>query len=298
MRTGELRDAFCAAVPATRPVTPQPAPHTDNGSAPRTTTMPPSPHRFTPAELAAFERDGYVVVRGLGDEATRRRMLAAVHEGLEREVEPVEFEADVAYPGAPASRSGEGGRTVRRLRAAHARGPVFTEWVLGEPLVGRLTGLLGDRVAMPLAHHDCVMTKQPRFSSDTGWHQDVRYWSYATRELVSVWLALGPERAENGCLRVIPGTHRETFPPERFDEALFLRTDLPENRALLDRAVNVELDAGDALFFHARLFHAASRNRTDAVKVSAVFTFRPLANAPLPDSRSAAGGDLLLPARS
>ena len=252
--------------------------------------------RFTDDDRAAFERDGYVVARGLGDAALRERMLEAVRDGLEREIEPLEFEADVAYPGAPASRSMEGGRTVRRLRAAHARGVVFTEWVTSAPLVGRLTQLLGDRVAMPLAHHNCVMTKQPRFSSDTGWHQDVRYWSYGTRELVSVWLALGPERAENGCLRVVPGTHRQTFERTRFDDDLFFRTDLPENRELLARAVDIELDAGDALFFHARLFHAASRNRSDATKISAVFTFRPLSNAPLPGSRSAAGGDLLLPA--
>ena len=88
---------------------------------------------------------------------------------------------------------------------------------------------------MPLAHHNCVMTKQPRFSSDTGWHQDVRYWHFERPELVNVWVALGDETPENGCLRVIPGTHAGTFRPEQFDAAKFLRADAPKTPACSPR---------------------------------------------------------------
>lgn len=136
------------------------------------------------------------------------------------------------------------------------------------------------------------MTKQPRFSSDTGWHQDIRYWSFSRPELVSVWLALGAETRTNGCLRLLPGTHRLRFERSRLDERLFLREDLPENRALVEREIAAELEAGDVLFFHALTFHAAERNRGDATKFSLVFTYRAADNAPLPGSRSAGGGDI------
>lgn len=249
---------------------------------------------FTEEQIRAFDRDGFIVVRHVAGEEIRRRMLSAVREGLERRISPLEYEADLSYPGSPASREASGGQTVRRLRAAHSRGMAFTEWVHGAGLVNRLRQLLSGPIVMPLAHHNCVMTKQPRFSSETGWHQDIRYWSFARPELINAWLALGPERRENGCLRVIPGSHALVLERERFDERVFLREDLPENVPLIATAVDAELDPGDVLFFHAKTLHSARRNESDQAKYSAVFTFRPLDNPPVPDSRSASLPELLL----
>ena len=84
---------------------------------------------FTADEVAGFQRDGYVIVRHLADGDLRQRMLEATFEGLAREIEPIEFEADVRYPGSPEHRDAQGGRTVRRLLQAHARGNAFTEWL-------------------------------------------------------------------------------------------------------------------------------------------------------------------------
>lgn len=250
---------------------------------------------FAPDEIAAFHRNGFVIVRNLVDESTRQQMLAATLDGLGREIEPIEFEADVHYPGAPESLDARGGRTARRLQQAHSRHPVFTEWVVRPELLTRLQQLLGPQVVMPLAHHNCIMTKQPQFSSDTGWHQDVRYWSFTRTELVSIWLALGNETRENGCLRLIPGSHAMSFERDRLDDAVFFKADDDRNRALIDTQIAAELAPGDVLFFHARTLHAATRNFTAEPKFSVVFTFRPLDNPPLPGTRSASMGELLLP---
>jgi len=56
----------------------------------------------------------------------------------------------------------------------------------------------------------------------------------------------------------------------------------------------VELDPGDVLFFHCRLFHAASSNRSARTKFSAVFTYHATDNHPLPGSRSAGMPDIVL----
>lgn len=249
---------------------------------------------FSSDELAEFQRSGFIVVRGLADPEFRRQMIDCTRKTLAAPVGPVEYEADLAYPGAPGSRAAAGGDTIRRLKEVHARHPVFTQWLSQPPLLSRLEQLLGPRVVMPLAHHNCIMTKQPRYSSETGWHQDIRYWSFERPELVSVWLALGRETPENGCLYLIPGTHRMQFGRERLDDALFLRPDLPENAALISQKVATELEPGDALFFHCRTFHSAGRNRTDQTKFSVVFTFRPADNAPIPGSRSASMPELVL----
>ncbi|HLQ45194.1 MAG TPA: phytanoyl-CoA dioxygenase family protein [Planctomycetaceae bacterium] len=162
-------------------------------------------------------------------------------------------------------------------------------------LTDRLADLLGPHLVMPLAHHNCIMTKQPQFSSDTGWHQDIRYWAFQRPELISVWVSLVPERVANGCLRVIPGSHRMTFARDRFDASLFFRDDLAENRTIIESSVPVELDPGDVLFFHAKTLHSASRNHTTQTKFSVVFTFRGADNLPLPGTRSAESPELLLP---
>jgi phytanoyl-CoA hydroxylase len=254
------------------------------------------PRRFFSAEeVEQFQRQGFLIARGLVSAEQRQTMVAATLAGLAGEVAPVEFEAELHYPGAPSSLQAEGGHTVRRLKQAQARHPVFSEWVTHPELVGRLQQLFGQRVVMPLGHHNCIMTKQPRFSSDTLWHQDIRYWSFQRPELISVWLALGDERPENGSLCVIPGTHVMSFSRERLDEALFLRPDLPENQVLIAQKVPVELAAGDVLFFHCRTFHAAGKNLTNQPKFSAVFTFRPADNPPVPGSRSAEFPELSMP---
>ncbi|MGH8617160.1 MAG: phytanoyl-CoA dioxygenase family protein [Burkholderiales bacterium] len=249
---------------------------------------------FSPAELAAFERDGYVVARGLTATADCGALRAIAQRDLTLAVPPLEYEADVKYPGAPVSRDAPGGHTARRLLQATTRDPAFARWATSAPMAARLQQLLGPRVELSQVHHNCVMTKNPSHSSVTHWHRDIRYWAFTREELVSVWLALGRERPENGCLLVLPGSHRMDFRDDRLDAAKFLRPDLPENQPLLKTQVAVELDAGDVLFFHCRLLHAAGDNRTAETKFSAVFTYHAADNPPLPGTRSAALPDLPL----
>ena len=247
-------------------------------------------------ETLAFERDGYLVVRGLCPERLRRRLLHVSRQHLGPVLGPVEYEADVGYPGAPASRSAEGGNTVRRLLNAFSRDRAFRDWAVGRAVGDQLRALFGQTHARPFgpddvlvsqSHHNCVMTKHPGYSSATLWHQDIRYWSFDRPELISVWLALGSETATNGALKVIPGSHLLALDRGRLDGALFLRTDLEENQALIAGSHAVELEPGDVLFFHCRLFHAAGMNLSDQVKHSVVFTYHAADNRPIPDTRSA-----------
>ena len=244
----------------------------------------------SPSPADPFEQllsSGFAVLRQLASDEHVRRLREVVHDHLARSVEPAEYEADLHYPGAPVSRDAPGGATTRRLLQAVARHPVFREWASSQEVVEPLRQLLGAPLMLSQAHHNCVMTKQPRYSSVTGWHQDIRYWSFERPELVSVWLALGREVPDNGCLSFLPGTHRAEFERSRLNDALFLREDLPENQALIARQVAEILEPGDAVFFHCRTFHAAGTNRTDAVKLSLVFTYHAADNHPLPGTRSA-----------
>jgi phytanoyl-CoA hydroxylase len=242
---------------------------------------------FSRSEVEYFGRNGFVIARNLAAHELCERMKALAMRHLAEEIGPLEYEAQVKYPGSPASLVAPGGRTVRRLLQAYSRDPLFRDWATSRAIWDRLIPLLGTQVELSQAHHNCVMTKNPAFSSATSWHQDIRYWSFQKPELISAWLALGQEHEENGCLLLVPGSHNIEFRREQFDDALFLREDLEENRKTLQGRVAAELDAGDVLFFHCRLLHAAGRNRTSLTKFAAVFTYHDAGNRPLPGSRSA-----------
>ena len=246
------------------------------------------PENIANHDEAAFHRDGYLVRRGVLARQQIDEIKEFIRASLDPLVGPAEFEADVGYPGSPPSRSAPGGETPRRLLHAYARSPLL-QALARHPLVcEQLTRLIGSEPLLSQCHHNCVMTKHPGFSSATLWHQDIRYWRFDRPELISAWFALGEEYHHNGALLVIPGTHRHEFEPGRLDRGLFLRPELEENKALVEQAVPVELNAGDVILFHCRLFHAAGKNTTDNVKLSPVFTYHAADNHPIPDTRSAA----------
>ena len=253
---------------------------------------------MSPSLRDRFERDGYVVVRGLRDSdyCVRARQLALA--ALEPVVAPAEYEADVGYPGSPGDRAAIGGDTPRRLLNAYAREAHFRRFA-GSAAVAEYLAELNNESEWSLSqcHHNCVMTKFPGFSSATLWHQDIRYWSFDRPELVSVWLALGDESPSNGALRIVPGTHKMDFDRGRLDAELFLRPKLDANAELIRRSTQVELSAGDALFFHCRTFHAAGRNSTEDVKLSLVFTYHQSDNHPIPGTRSAQHASIPLPVK-
>lgn len=262
---------------------------------------------FTPDEIARFDNEGYLIVRQLAPRELCARMTAFAQEALAHEPGTVmgpapgtalgmaEYEADLHYPGAPPSREVPGGRTVRRLLQVYARHAMFRDWAAEPEVMARLAQLLGPELVLSQAHHNSLMTKQPRYSSDTLWHQDIRYWSFEKPELVSVWLALGAERADNGALKFLPGSHKMDFAPPRFDAASFFRADPAENQALIATARLAELEAGDVVFFHCRTLHAAGRNQTERTKFSLVYTYHGADNHPLPGTRSAELPEIPLP---
>jgi phytanoyl-CoA hydroxylase len=245
-------------------------------------------------QIEQFQRNGYLIFKAMAPAQQCRHMAAVASAHLQQGVAPLEYEAQVGYPGAPASLDAPGGETVRRLRSAYQRDASFAQWASHPGLVAKLAALLGEDVCLTLAHHNCVMTKHPDFGTATGWHRDIRYWSFERPDLISVWLALGHEYEGNGALRFIPGSHRLQIAPDQLDELDFLKPDHPQNQALFAQGITPELQQGDVVFFHSGLFHAAARNTSEAVKISAVFAYHGQSNAPRAGTCSAAPGSVLL----
>lgn len=245
-------------------------------------------------QVQALRERGFVVVPGLVSPERCAEIKARAQQQLREAAQPVEYEADLRYPGAPESKHAPGGHTVRRLLDAYARDVLMREWASSPEIRGWMELYFGETPHLSRAHHNCVMTKHPAYGSLTGWHRDARYWSFERDDLVSTWLALGPEFVENGALWLVPGSHAMTFTSDRFDAAKFFRADLPENKSIIETAVCPKLQTGDVVFFHCNTLHSAGRNQTDEVKFSLVFTYHGASNVPLPGTRSASKPEIVL----
>ncbi len=238
-------------------------------------------------QVQALRERGFVVVPGLVSPERCDEIRRVAQEQLEAAAAPLEFEADLRYPGAPDSKDAPGGHTVRRLLDAYSRHPSYRQWATSPEVAGWMELYFGEEPVLSRVHHNCMMTKHPTYGSLTGWHRDVRYWSFERDDLVSVWLALGPETVENGGLWFVPGSHNAPFTSASFDNAKFFRSDVPENQTWIDKATSPTLQKGDVVFFHCNTLHSAGQNQSDDVKFSLVYTYHGASNVPLPGTRSA-----------
>jgi len=243
--------------------------------------------KITTKEIQFFQENGYMIKRSFLDQDTVLSMQNTVSEHLRQRVKPYELEQEVNYPGSPKTQTEEGGDTIRRLRLAYSRDNIFKQWAENNNIIVLIKSLLqAQSLYLVQSHHNCIMTKQPEFSSETHWHKDTRYWNFENNSLVNIWLPLGDETVENGCLQVIPKTHLWKVPKDRLDDRLFLRKDLVENQEWLSQSIDVELQKGDLLFFHAAIFHAAGRNKTNESKNAVVLTYHSESNKPLANTNS------------
>ena len=108
--------------------------------------------------------------------------------------------------------------------------------------------------------------KEAQSPSFVSWHQDVRYWGLDTSELVTAWVALSPATEESGCMRVLPGSHREEVLPHRdeyHDDNLLTRGQEIAVEVDESKTVSMALAPGQASLHNVGLAHASGPNRTD-----------------------------------
>jgi hypothetical protein len=122
-----------------------------------------------------------------------------------------------------------------------------------------------------------VFCKQASIGLEVPWHQDGQYWPIRPRATVTVWIALDDSKVENGCMRVIPGSHRMgDFSHEVSDrEDLVLNNVLNDPRIDLAKAYDVILEAGQFSLHDIDIVHGSQPNRSPRRRAGFAMRYMP-----------------------
>lgn len=228
--------------------------------------------RITEDELVAFERDGYILIPELltGEETDLLLRKA------KNDKEAMEHAIGIADAG---------GYTSKLTVWNHPGDDLYGVLSRSRRVVDRMELFLGGEV---YHYHSKMMLKEPRVGGAWEWHQDYGYWyqnGCLYPLMASCLIALDAATKENGCLQVLKGSHhlgriehgrfggQTGADPERV-EAAMKRLEL----------VYCEMTPGAALFFHANLLHASSRNLSEKPRWSLICCYNAARNDPYKDA--------------
>lgn len=222
----------------------------------------PQPQILTTEQLEHYEEHGYIIVPDVFDGREVAEMLTECESILRGEFGELYDGAVQQDPGSTEAKKAE-----RKISAVVERSVVFRKHLLKEALLTRVQDILGPDL---LLYRDILMLKPAQVGSKMPWHQDSNYWPIEPAALCSVWTALDEATVENGCMRVIPGSHRLDLIRSRGADG---SGPLDDDQVDLSEAVDVPLKPGSSLFFHSRLLHGSEPNGSDKPRRAFITSF-------------------------
>jgi ectoine hydroxylase-related dioxygenase (phytanoyl-CoA dioxygenase family) len=220
-------------------------------------------------EVQEFHRDGYIIVRGFFSQPEISKLYGiAIDDTLMRE-----NALDL---------NDQTGKKTRLTLWFNPGDDIYSLVLRSQRMVNSVAKLLDSN--SPVCHfHTKLMQKEPRVGGAWEWHQDYGYW-YKNQflfpdQLVSVMIALTEANKENGCLQVIKGSHKlgrvnHGFAGEQVGADMIM-----VNHALeVMEHVYVELNSGDALFFHSNILHRSEANLSERPRWSLISCYNSLSN--------------------
>jgi phytanoyl-CoA hydroxylase len=210
-----------------------------------------------------YAEHGYVHARGVFDAAEVEEMRAALGRIL-ADVEGTEHDANHTWSAVAQEAVLKGFHNVQFHDAA------FTRAAAQPRLVEVLTEIVGPNVQL---HHTKMLVKPPERGAPFPMHQDYPYFPHKQHSVVAASIHLDDTDEQNGCLRVVPGSHKQG-PIETTGESHTL--DVP-----LENGTPMPADAGDVLFFNYLTIHGSGLNTSDRTRRNVLFQYRDPEDEPL-----------------
>lgn len=212
-----------------------------------------------PEQAAAFDRDGFFVLRGVFTDDRLADLDAAIGPGAEMVQDLLQ-----QLPGGRLSVAGLDTQTVAPNMVG---GSEVLRSVCADPtLLGVCADLIGPDVRL---YWEQAVYKQPHSAAPVLWHQDNGYTYVEPQQYLTCWIAITDATRQNGCISVVPGVHRDGTLEHRSTEIG------EECWGDWDAAVDVPVDAGDVVVFSSLTPHATRENRTDDLRKAYIVQYVP-----------------------
>ena len=226
-------------------------------------------NEFTQEQINSYHKDGYIIIKKFCSKQEVDKMY------------DIAIQDDAMAKNALDLNDQTGKKT--RLSLWFTTGnDIFGYLTRSERIVNRVAQLL-DSIA-PVCHfHSKLMQKEPKVGGAWEWHQDYGYW-YKNQfmfpdQLISVMVALTPANQQNGCIQVIKGSHKLGRVNHGFaGEQVGADMTMVDNALKTMDLVYVEIEAGDALFFHSNLLHRSEANLSDKPRWSIISCYSAQSN--------------------
>jgi ectoine hydroxylase-related dioxygenase (phytanoyl-CoA dioxygenase family) len=223
------------------------------------------------AQRKQWDEEGFFLVRGFADAAIGAAMLARVVEVSRSADGQILHDGFVVTPEQNLASSVEAAadaeQRVSKIFKLHRDGP-FRSFIESPEILALGRALLGPRL-------DCFLSqfifKNPAAWGQP-WHQDSFYFPFDRGPQVGLWLAVTEATHENGCLWVLPGSHREPIHehvPDRRPNANVGYVEIVDHDFREERPVTMA--PGDLLVFHSHLMHRSKGNRSDGLRAAMVY---------------------------
>ena len=225
----------------------------------------------TDAVIARFHQDGFLPIAGAFSQAQVDDALSAVSDfidGKNPKFRYAQFEKGKRKEFA-ARTGAERRKGVRKLNRFIGFDGRLDHFAANCNLLATLERIFEKP---PKLYRDQAMLKPARIGREKPWHQDHAYFNLPMGTcIVSVWIALDEATLENGCMHVIPGSHREG------PVVHFRRRDwqICDTHIARKRVVAVPLKPGSILFWHGLLHHGTPANRSNRSRRSLQLHFIP-----------------------
>ncbi len=223
---------------------------------------------LTDSQVAAFQRDGYLLVHSLFDreETDILRQTAKTDAAMKQHAHDL--------------KDGEGGAT--KLVLWNQVGEDVYGAVARSPrIVHAMEQLLGDEV---YHYHSKMSIKEPFTGGAWSWHQDYGYWymnGCLYPDMASAFIAVDPNTRENGCLQVLKGSHRMgRVEHGKFGDQTGADPERVENAMKIMELAYVEMAPGDVLFFHSNTLHRSDQNKSPNPRWSMICCYNTKHNNP------------------
>jgi len=242
-------------------------------------------------DVEHFREYGYVLARGVfsrDEVATFQQEIDALFERAEEAGRKTE----ATWGGAWREAAGVGTATAVRTRVdsihnVQNHSAVFTRLLVDQRLVDRAAELIGPNVQL---HHTKLHNKPPSVGSPFPMHQDYPYFPHEGDSMIAAVVHIDDATVDNGCLCLVPGSHKLGALAHRNDGSYFL----PLEEWPIEKAIPVPADAGDVLFFGYKMVHGSYVNRSERQRRIVLLQMRSPTDRPLNDAHRSPGQGTML----